>query len=122
MQRLILILGILSFFMDWYVFQGIKRLTAGWQSPRLRFAVYWAYWFFFIAFIFSFGFALYLRFSTGLSSGFTQWVINAFLTLFVTKLVFILVLFAEDVYRFMVAAFRFLRHPRRGTADRKSVV
>ncbi|MBF9254713.1 metallophosphoesterase [Pontibacter sp. 172403-2] len=121
MQRLILILGILSFLMDWYAFQGVKRLTARWQSSRWRFVVYWAYWFFFIGFIIGFSLALYLRFSSDHTSGFTQWAINAFLTLFVTKLVFILVLFAEDIYRVVAAAFRFLQ-PRRSAAARKPLL
>jgi len=122
MQRFILILGILSLFIDWYVFQGIKRLTADWQSARMRRLVYWAYWLFFIGFIVSFGYAIYLRFSTGYTSSFTQWAINAFITLFVTKLVFILVLFAEDIYRFIVAAFRFVRHLGRGNATQKPLL
>ncbi len=110
MQRIILILGILSLLMDWYVYQGVKRLTKNWQSDRSRRTVRWAYWIFFILFMICFIVAVYLRFTADKSNVFTQWFISAFLTLFVTKLAFMLVLLAEDIYRVLVAIYRFGRH------------
>ncbi|QCR21570.1 metallophosphoesterase [Pontibacter sp. SGAir0037] len=106
MTRFIMILGVLSLLMDWYVYQGIKRLTAGWKSVGLRKTVRTLYWVFFIGFILGFAYAIYLRFSEDKSGAFVQWFINAFLTFFVTKLVFMLVLLAEDIYRVIVAATR----------------
>ncbi|GAB3537059.1 metallophosphoesterase [Pontibacter brevis] len=99
----------MTLFMDWYVFQGLKRLTANWRSAGLRLAVYWAYWFFFIGFLVGFGISAYIRFSDDHATPLVQWFINAFLTFFVTKLVFTLVLFAEDISRFFTAIIRFFR-------------
>jgi predicted MPP superfamily phosphohydrolase len=93
--------------MDWYGYQGIKRLTADWRSISLRRTVYWGYWIFFIGLIASFAFAFYIRFSTDHNPPFVKWVISAFLTFFVTKLVFIAVLFVEDIFRAIAAIFRF---------------
>ncbi|MCC9136050.1 metallophosphoesterase [Pontibacter silvestris] len=105
-------MGVISLFMDWYVFQGIKTLVAGWRSKRLRMLVQWAYWFFFIWFTICFAYTVYVRFSNDQTTPFIQWMINAFLMLFVTKLVFITVLFGEDIYRTVVAVFRFFRHQK----------
>lgn len=92
--------------MDWYVYQGVKRLTQNWGSARMRTAVRGGYWFFFTLFMIVFAVSIYFRFSVDRSNPFIQWFINAFLTLFVTKLVFVLVLFAEDIYRAIAAVFR----------------
>ncbi|MFD1185151.1 metallophosphoesterase [Pontibacter rugosus] len=98
--------------MDLYVFQGIKRITRGWKSKGLRKAVFWGYWFFFLLFILSFVFAVYLRFSSDVATTFIKWLINGFLTLFVTQLVFILVLFAEDIYRIIAGGIRFFKRQK----------
>ncbi len=105
-------MGIISLFMHWYAFQGIKKLTAKWQSSTLRQAVHGGYWALFFVLMGSFAYAFYLRFSTDHATAFTQWTINAFLTYFVTILIFILVLFLEDMYRVVAAAFRLVRRPR----------
>lgn len=122
MQRFILILGILSLFMDWYVYQGVKQLSAKWQSPGLRLAVRWAYWFFFLSLIIGFAVTIYLRFSADRSTPLIQWFINAFLTLFVTKLVFITVLFAEDISRVLAAIYRFFRRDGKGAGAEKPLL
>lgn len=109
MQRFILMLGIASLFMDWYVFQGVKKLTADLESVRLRRLIHLFYWLFFLSLIGCFCYAIYLRFSADITTPFVKWMINAFLTFFVTKLVFILVLFGEDLYRGTLAAIRFFR-------------
>lgn len=109
MSRVLLILGLLSLLMDWYVYQGIKKLTANLKTVGLRKAIRVLYWVFFIGFLLGFAFAIYLRISQDKNNPVVQWFMNAFLTLFVTKLVFLLVLFAEDIYRFLVAGYRFIR-------------
>ncbi|RDV16900.1 metallophosphoesterase [Pontibacter diazotrophicus] len=109
MSQFILILGIITLILDWYVFQGLKRLTANWRSQRVRKIIYRAYWVFFIGFIIGFGFAIYFRFSADRSTPLIQWFINAFLTFFVTKIVFTLVLFAEDIFRSGAAVVPFFR-------------
>lgn len=109
MTQFLLILGGITLLLDWYVFQGLKRLTASWRSARARKMAHWAYWVFFVCFIIGFGISIYLRFSEDRTTPFVQWFINAFLTFLVTKLVFSLVLLAEDIYRGATAVFRFFR-------------
>ena len=106
MRQFILIMGVVSLFMDWYVFEGIKRITTTWRSAQARRAVHVGYWVFFIALFISFVYTFYLRFATDDTYPFMKWVISAFITFFVTKLVFILVLFGEDIIRIAVAIFR----------------
>lgn len=108
MQLFILILGAVSLFMDWYVFQAVKRLTAD-LGARTRRLIHSLYWLFFIGLLSCFYYAIYLRFSADVATPFVKWMINAFLTFFVTQLVFILVLFGEDLNRAIVAAVRFAR-------------
>ncbi|CAN5480083.1 metallophosphoesterase [soil metagenome] len=104
----ITVLIIFSIILDWYAFQGVKVLTGGQQighRSTINWIIYWSYWIIFagtsVALIISFMWA-------GAGSGgiptFTQWMINIFIILFVTKLVFTIVLFAEDLYRFIVTA------------------
>ncbi|MCJ8166172.1 metallophosphoesterase [Pontibacter sp. E15-1] len=50
-----------------------------------------------------------------------QWFLNAFLTLLVTKLVFLLVLLAEDLYRVGVTVFRFFARSFSQTAEDQPV-
>ncbi|MDX5346477.1 MAG: metallophosphoesterase [Hymenobacteraceae bacterium] len=105
MRKFIWIMGLLSLLMDWYVYQGIKRLTQNWKSNR-RNITHWSYWIFFTGFNISFIFSVYHRFTHDQTTPFTQWVLNMFLAFFVTKLVFILVLFGEDLVRGITAFFR----------------
>jgi predicted MPP superfamily phosphohydrolase len=109
MQRFIMMLGFISLLMDVYVYQGVKRLTADWKSVGLRRAVRWGYWLFFIGFSICFVYTVYIRFSTDHTTPLMQWMINAFLTLFVTKLFFILVLLSEDIYRAIAAFLQLFR-------------
>jgi predicted MPP superfamily phosphohydrolase len=102
-------MGLLALLLDFYVFQGIKRLTAGWQSRRLRKIVHWGYWLFFVSFNLCFSWFVYQRFAHEVNSSLTKFVLNAFITLFVTKLVFVLVLFGEDLVRALVLLFRLVR-------------
>ncbi|WP_347159082.1 metallophosphoesterase [Pontibacter chitinilyticus] len=113
MYKLIITLGIFSLLLDWYVYQGMKRLVNSWSARQRRTVsrVYWVAWFVFLA---AFAYAIYARFSAGYATPFAQWMINAFVTLLVTKLVFILVLFAEDIIRALVAAFRLLQRLVKG--------
>src|SRR3712207_1231041 len=117
MRQFILVLGIISLFLDWYAYQGIKRLTAtrkvgGWQRT-----VRGVYWIFCIGLIVAFAVTFYLRFATDHTYPFMKWVISAFLTFFVTKLVFVLVLFGEDIVRGVVAIGRLLRPGRKPAAE-----
>lgn len=109
MRSFILILGLLSIIMDWYAYQGLKKLTADWQSNHLKRLVRWGYWVLLISFLGLFVYAVYLRFSNDTTTIFVQWMINAFLTLLVTKIVFALVLLLEDIFRIFTATFYFIK-------------
>lgn len=108
MRSFVLMLGLISIILDLYVYQGIKKLTAGWKSLFWRRVVRWGYWAFVVIFIALFIYAINLRFSEDVTNNFVQWMINAFLTLFVTKLFFVVILFAEDIFRIIKAIVRLL--------------
>ena len=95
---LLIVLGI-NFLLDWYVFNGLKTLCAGWRSLWLRRAVLWGY------LLVSLG--VTVLFVIGVSSlrtarGMTpyhEWVLSLFLVLLITKIFFVLVLFLGDLGR-----------------------
>lgn len=98
--NVILIILAISLLLDWYVFSGLKTLTAAWRSERWRLIVRWGY------LICSLG--LTLLFVAGLGSfrtakgmtPFHEWILSLFLTAFLTKLFFCLILFLGDIVRF----------------------
>ncbi len=105
--------------MTWYGFQGVKRLTADWPSSNHRKIVHSIYWLFFTAMLAGVAYSFYLRFSTDHSSPLMQWMINVFLTFFVTMLVFILPLLLEDIYRGFTGLVRLLTASGNKTEHKK---
>lgn len=105
---LIIILILLIYLLpDWYAFRGVKTLTKGWRSRSAARAVSWAYWLISIGLIVALAISFLFAERTAMGvPAFSQWVINSLITLFVTKLVFVFILFAEDIYRIIVTAFR----------------
>jgi uncharacterized protein len=103
----LILLTALTFLMDWYVFQGIRTLTAGWPSEALRALVHGSYWFAFLALAGSIAYSFLTLRSSGGWTPFSRAVFNAFIILFVTKLVFMTVLLSEDLYRGAMAAVYF---------------
>src|SRR5690349_7346663 len=101
MRKFILFMGLISLVLDLYVYQGFKKLTDGWKSQNARKAAHWGFWLFFIGFSLLFMYVVYLRLSQDNNSTFIKWVMNLFITFFVTKLFFVLVLLAEDIFRFL---------------------
>jgi uncharacterized protein len=95
-----LILTAASLLLDWYVFAGLKTFTADWQSVRARRAVPWGY------LLVSVGVTLMFLLGVGsfrTAKGmmpFHEWVLSLFLTLFFTKLFFVIILFLGDIGRF----------------------
>ena len=89
----------LFFLLDLYVFQGVKSLTAGLQSLFARRALRWGYW------IVSIGLPVLLvvaMLTFDRSNGFpplVSWSASFFITLLVTKLVFVAVLMGGDLLR-----------------------
>lgn len=106
MRKFIFFMGLLSLVLDLYVYQGFKKLTAGWKSSTARKAARWGFWLFFIGFSGLFMFVVYQRLTQEETSTFAKWVMNLFITFFVTKLFFIIFLLAEDIIRFVAGIFR----------------
>jgi uncharacterized protein len=102
---LLIVIGI-SFLLDWYVFNGLKTLTARWRSGRLRLAVRWG----FVVVSLSLTLALLaglrsFRTAAGVNP-FHQWVFSLFLTLFVTKVFFCVILVLGDLGRLVYGVVR----------------
>jgi predicted MPP superfamily phosphohydrolase len=106
--NLALILVIVSFLIDWYVHQGIRTLLAD-SDSKVRRAVLAVYW------IISVVVVVLLLINTSKASkppGMTpyhQWVLSIFLTLLITKAVFIVVLMFGDIYRLFAGLFNLVR-------------
>ncbi len=98
--RVFLIIAAISLFMDWYVFSGLKTLTNDWPSIRMRHLVNYGYLFISVGIIavFVMGFGSFTT-ARGMTP-FHEWVLSIFLTFFITKLVFILIIFLGDTGRF----------------------
>jgi predicted MPP superfamily phosphohydrolase len=87
--------------MDWYVFNGLRTLTADWQSKPLKAAVVWGFLLISVAVtvVFLLGMSSF-RSARGMTP-FHEWMLSLFLTFFVTKLVFVIVLSLGDLGRFV---------------------
>jgi predicted MPP superfamily phosphohydrolase len=113
--KLFLIFIAISLLLDWYVFNGLKTLGAGWRSRRLRQLVKWGYLFVSVG--------ITILFIAGLGSfrtakGMTpyhEWVLSLFLALLVTKIFFVLVLFLGDLRRFFYGIIKKIAGPKNKT-------
>lgn len=108
-----LILVFLSLLIDWYVYHGLKTLVSG-NDDRVRRIVLWGYW------AVSIVMAILMLLSMSKASkppGMTpyhQWVFSLFFTLFLSKIIFILVLFIGDIYRLIAGLINALRKQPEG--------
>lgn len=111
--KFFLILATISFLLDWYTFHGLKTFTARWRSARLRQLVPWGF------LLVSVG--ITVVFIGGVGSFWTakgmtpfhEWMLSLFLTFFISKLFFVLILFVGDIGRFFYGIIRGLSHLRR---------
>jgi len=97
-----LIIAAISLLFDWYVFSGLKAWTNDWQSQRAKQVVLYGFLIISIGVtvVFLLGFG---SFSTARGmTPFHEWMLSLFLTFFITKLVFVLVLFLGDIGRLFV--------------------
>jgi predicted MPP superfamily phosphohydrolase len=109
--KVFLIIAALSLLLDWYVFSGLKTFTADWQSNRLRQVVLYGFLVISVGvtllFILGFG-----SFSTARGmTPFHEWVLSFFLTIFFTKLFFIIILSLGDLGRFIVGIVKNISKP-----------
>ncbi|MEO6150861.1 MAG: metallophosphoesterase, partial [Mucilaginibacter sp.] len=96
-----LILAGVTLLLDWYVFSGLRALATDWQS-RWRMALTWGYLFISVAVTLTFLIGIvFVDMSQGISL-FHSWALSVFLTFFVTKLVFVIILSLGDLGRFAV--------------------
>ncbi|GAA4338904.1 metallophosphoesterase [Mucilaginibacter gynuensis] len=109
--KMFLILAAISLVLDWYIYNGLKTITTGWKAAWARKLVLWGYLIISIAvtLVFIGGFSF-----TDLNHGlnhFHEWSLSIFLTFFVTKLVFIIVLSLGDLGRFVKGVARNVGQP-----------
>lgn len=108
-------IAVISFIFDWYVFSGLKTLTSDWKSQLARALV--AYGFpllsvtVTVVFLISFG---TMRGTKGMGH-FNEWMLSLFLTFFVTKLVFSIVLGLGDLGGFFVGLYNLIAEPQAKT-------
>jgi len=99
LMKWFLVVFVLVFLMDWYVFNGLKTLTAGWKSRRRQHMVRWGY------LVVSLGVTVVFMLGMGSFSTakgmtpFHEWMLSLFITFFITRLFFVLVLFLGDLGR-----------------------
>ena len=99
--RVFIVIAIISLLMDWYVFSGLRTLSADWTSQRARQIMLAIY------LLISVGITVVIMLGFGSFSTargmtpFHEWMLSLFLTLFVTKLFFILILSLGDLGRFL---------------------
>jgi predicted MPP superfamily phosphohydrolase len=98
--RIFLIIAAISLLLDWYVFYGLRTFVSDWQSQRLKQVVLWGFLLISVGvtalFLLGFG-----SFSTAKGmTPFHEWMLSLFLTFFITKIFFALILFLGDTGRF----------------------
>ena len=106
-----LIIAVISFIFDWYVFSGLKTLTNEWKSQLARALVTYGFPLLSVTvtvvFLISFG---TMRGTRGMSH-FNEWMLSLFLAFFVTKLVFSIVLGLGDLGGFFVGLYSLVAEP-----------
>jgi len=108
-----LIIAAITLLLDWYVYSGLKTLTTDWQSARMRHVVLWGYLLISVGvtvvFIAGFG-----SFSTARGmTPFHEYMLSLFITFFITKLFFIIILSLGDLGRFLYGLINGIVHPGR---------
>src|ERR1041385_1740013 len=97
--RIFLIIAVVTLLLDWYVYYGLKTFVKDWTSVRLKQGVLLGY------LLVSVG--VTILFLAGIASfstarGMTpyhEWMLSLFITFFITKLVFALILLIGDLGR-----------------------
>jgi len=106
--KVFLIIAAITLLMDWYVYHGLRTLVEDWPSRRFQNAVLWGY------LVISVG--VTVLFIGGLGSlttaqgmrPFHEYMLSLFITFFITKLIFIIVLALGDLGRFFVGIVKHL--------------
>ncbi|PAW94890.1 phosphohydrolase [Mucilaginibacter sp. MD40] len=99
--KIFLIISAVTLLMDWYVFNGLRTLTADWQSRVARLALPWGFLIISVGVTVVFLLGINSLNSARGMTPFHEWMLSLFLTFFVTKLVFCIVLSLGDLGRFI---------------------
>ena len=107
--KVLLIILALNFLLDWYLFSGLKTLSSGWRSKRRRRLVAWGPVIVSVGVTVAFvaGMGVY-RTARGMTP-WPEWRMSLFLTFFLTKLFFAIVLLLGDISRLFYGLFRRVR-------------
>lgn len=95
----IIIITALVIGVDLYVFQGVKTLTLGWQDVKIRSYILWGYWILSGLVLFNMFTAFWQLTVHQNFTSFSRFAFNTFIIFFLSKFVFIIILFGEDMYR-----------------------
>jgi predicted MPP superfamily phosphohydrolase len=99
--KFILIIAALSLLMDWYVFYGLRTFSGQWRFIPLRRIITWGYLLISVGVTVVFVLGLNsLKTARGMTP-FHEWMLSIFLTFFITKLFFVVVLSLGDLGRFI---------------------
>ena len=101
--------------LEWYTYRGLRMLTCSWPLATKR-RVRWGYWVLMAGLVVSLIITVQQFRHAHRLSHFAQITVNTTLTMIATKLAFVLVLFAEDIYRLLAAAVHFVKKKSKGLA------
>jgi predicted MPP superfamily phosphohydrolase len=114
--KILLLISGVSLLFDWYVFSGLKTLSADWASRFWRNLVLWGYLFVAVGIVVLMIIVAKAFTTASGMQPFHEWILSLFLVFFITKLFFVIVLFLGDVVRLFVGLFNKIAHPNNGPA------
>jgi predicted MPP superfamily phosphohydrolase len=97
------------FLFDWYAFQGVRTLTAGWDNDTLKTLVHTVFWGMHIVLPIVLAFGAFQMQKTHKMSTWAVMAGNTLITILITQLVFVLVLFGGDLLRLVSSTFHWLQ-------------
>ncbi|MGZ3828157.1 MAG: metallophosphoesterase [Mucilaginibacter sp.] len=106
--KIFLVIAVISTLMDWYVFSGLKTITFDWQSQFWRQLVQFGFLFVSVGVTVTFIAGIGSFSSARGMTPFHEWMLSLFLTFFVTKLVFIIILSLGDLGRFLIGIYNLI--------------
>lgn len=105
---IIIFFGIL-FLVDWYVFSGVRTVTSGFEA-RTRRIIHWSYWLVNISlFVWAIALFFFVPTEKGMPRAFMTFM-GVWIMFFVPKLLFLLVLVGEDVYRILKSGYQLVQN------------
>lgn len=87
------------FLIEFYAFQGFRLVTGSFSGDILKLSLNWSYWLITSALLLFVVYGMFTYRKTHVFPVVSKWSINLFISIFVTKLIFIVFLLSEDLYR-----------------------